>query len=115
MAKVIIEICPAEPRTSACLTDGREVKKNREVREALADCAKSGDAQEACAYVLRHIGVEFRIVAINPATGKHENRLATDEEKTATARAIYFESETDFEDREEAEIYLVWSAANEEF
>lgn len=111
MAKLIIEICPHEPRASICLANGESVHTDSEIAADLADCCKSGDAQQACEYVLDHIGVEFRIVA-QDAAGNYQNRLATDDEKDATARAIYFESETDFSDQRMAEIYLVWEAAN---
>ncbi len=110
--RLIIEICPAEPRTSPCLMDGSEVSADPEVSESLADCNRSGDCEPACEYVLRHVGVEFRIVA-RDAAGLYQNRLATPEEKTATARAIYFDSDADFEDESTAETYLVWDAARD--
>jgi hypothetical protein len=77
----------------------------------LADCARSGDCEEACRFVVNHVGVEFRIVALN-AAGEYENRLATADEKAATCRAIYFDSDTDFSDESTADTYLVWEAAN---
>lgn len=110
MAQLIIEICPVEPRTSACLMNGDEVSSDAEVSEHLSDCNRPGDCEGACLYVLKHVGVEFRIVARN-ANGEYENRLATPEEKEATARAIYFDSESDFSDEQTAETYLVWDAA----
>ncbi len=110
MARLIIEISPNEPRTSPCLMSGAEVGEDSEVAEALADCSASGDVQDACEYVRDVIGVEFRIVARNEA-GEYENRLATAAEKEATARAIYFESESDFADENLAEVYLIWDAA----
>lgn len=109
--RLIIEVCPIEPRASACLMNGAEVSSDSEIAEALADCRASGDNAEACKYVLESIGVEFRIVARN-AAGEYENRLATDAEMEATARAIYFESDTDFSDRDTAAMYLVWDAAH---
>lgn len=110
---IIIEICPNEPRTSACLADGGEISSNAEIAQDFADCRASGDNEEACRYVLRVHKPEFRIVARN-AAGEYENRIATDAEKAATARAIYFDSERDFaDDNEWTEIYLVWSAASD--
>jgi hypothetical protein len=111
-AALIIEICPREPRTSACLMNGDEVATDPEVAQHLADCNASGDCEDACRYVLRHVGVEFRTVARN-AAGQYENRLATDDEKAATCRAIYFDSDTDFSDPSMAELYLVWDAARD--
>lgn len=108
--KLIVEICPHEPRTSACLMNGAEVSEDAEVFEHLTDCNRQGDCEDACLYVLNHVGVEFRIIARN-ASGEYENRLATPEEKEATARAIYFDSKSDFSDERTAETYLVWDAA----
>jgi hypothetical protein len=113
MAQLIIEICPREPRATACLMNGDEVSADPDVSTHFADCNRSGDCEQACLYVLDHVGVEFRIVARN-ARGKFENRLATPEEKAATCRAIYFDSESDFSNERTAETYLVWEAASHE-
>lgn len=109
---IIIEICPKEPRTSVCLADGSEVSADPDVAAHLADCNRSGDCEPACLYVLREVGVEFRIVARN-ASGEYENRLATTEEKAETARRIYFESDADWSDETTVETYLVWDAARD--
>ena len=105
-AEFIIEICPHEPRASICDMNGESVANDSDI----AGCRASGDVEEACLYVLNQRGVEFRIIARN-AAGKYENRLATDSEISATARAIYFDSDSDFDDIETAMTYLVWSAA----
>lgn len=112
MSKLIIEICPREPRASACLTSGDEVTADPEVCAHLDDCTRPGDCAGACHFVLSHVGVDFRTVACN-AAGEYENRVATADEKAATCRAIYFDSEADFSDESTAEMYLVWQAANE--
>jgi hypothetical protein len=111
MARLIIEICPREPRASACLMNGESVSADADVARDMADCTRSGDCEQPCLYVLDHVGVEFRIVAKN-AAGEYENRLATPEEKADTARAIYFDSDSDFSDERTAETYLVWEAAH---
>lgn len=111
-AKLIVEICPFEPRTSACLMNGDEVSADTEVSEHLANCNASGDCEQACLYVLNYVGVEFRTVAKN-AAGEYENRLATPEEKAATCMAIYFDSDADFSDETTADTYLVWDAARD--
>jgi hypothetical protein len=108
---LIIEICPKEGRASVCLDTGESVIGS-EFESDLRDCNCSGDAQPACEYVRDAIGVDFRIVARN-AAGEYENREATAEEKEATCRAIYFESESDFSDESLAETYLIWAAAGE--
>ena len=100
---LIIEICPREPRASFCDVPA-------DLAEDLLDCTRSGDCEPACEYVRRHLRPEFRIVARN-AAGEYENRLATDDEILETARAIYFE--TEFDDVERAEMYLIWQAASD--
>ncbi len=110
-APIIIEVCPHEPRASMCLANGESVLGSDHESDVL-DCTSSGDVEPACSYVRDHVGVEFRIVARN-AAGEYENRLATAEEKAATCRAIYFESETDFSDESTAELYLIWQAASD--
>jgi len=101
-----IEICPNEPRAMfAC--------DATEHWDDILDCTRSGDAQEACDYIRDQIGVRFCIIA-RDASGTYENREATDDEISATARAIYFESETDFDDVDHARSYLIWEAANSE-
>lgn len=107
---IIIEICPSEPRTSACLSDGREISADPAIAAAMADCRASGDCQEACEYVRDVIGVDWRIIARQP-DGRYINRTPTPEEMTATGQAIYFDSETDFTDTDTAATYLIWSAA----
>jgi hypothetical protein len=104
--KYIIEICPNEPRASICGMNGESVANDSDV----ADCRASGDCQPACEYVLS-LGVEFRIVA-RDENGQYVNRLATDGELEATARAIYFDSDSDFTDSDTARLYLMWEAAN---
>ena len=108
---LIIEICPHEGRASMCLANGESVVGYAHWSD-IDDCASSGDCEDACAYVRDHIGVDFRIVARN-AAGDYENRLSTPEEMTATARAIYFESESDFTDADTAALYLIWQAASD--
>jgi hypothetical protein len=108
-APLIIEICPLEPRASMCLANGESVLGSEHESDVL-DCTKSGDAEPACSFIRDHVGVEFRIVARN-AAGEYENRQATADEKAATARAIYFDSDADFSEESRAELYLIWSAA----
>lgn len=110
MAQLIIQICPHEPNTSACLPDGREISADPSIWQDMADCRASGDVSEACEFVRDTLGVDWRIVALD-SYGNYENRAATDAELEATARAIYFESEADFTDRATCETYLIWSAA----
>ena len=106
-ARLIIQICPNEPSAYICGMNGESVAQDPD----LADCRASGDVQPACEYVRDRLGVEFRIVARN-AQGEYENRLATDSELEATARQIYFDSESDFADSDTAKMYLIWEAAS---
>ena len=112
MAKpLIIEICPCEPRASACLANGESIIGSVFESDML-DCTASGDAEPACAYVRDQIGIDFRIIARN-AGGEYENRAATADEKAETCRAIYFDRQTDFADENTADLYLIWQAAAE--
>lgn len=106
--RYIIEICPDEPRASICYADGSELPATD---SDIADCRASGDCEPACEYVRDDCGVDFRIVARN-ASGEYENRAASDSEMESTARAIYFESDSDFSDRDTAALYLIWEAAH---
>jgi len=100
-----IEICPREPRATVAEATPHALLD-------LADCIRGGDAEPMCAYVRDHHAPAFRIIARN-AAGEYENREATAEEKAETCRAIYFDSETEFDDEETAELYLIWQAADE--
>lgn len=112
-AALIIEICPREPRASACLADGRDVSADPRISAALADCRASGDCQPACEHVRDAIGVDFRIIA-RDASGAYVNRAATDAEMQATCEAIYFDSEpNEFAARDKAATYLIWEAASD--
>ena len=104
MNALVIEICPNEPRAEFVDVSG--------YIEDIAECTTSGDCEPACAYVRDHIGVQFRIIAKNHR-GEYENRLATDSEIERTARAIYFDSESDFSDMDVAAVYLIWDAAHD--
>ncbi len=104
--KYIVEVCPKEPRADICGPRGGSVAKHSDV----LDCTRSGDCEPACRYLLS-LGVDFRIVAKN-ANGEYVNRKATDQEIIDTARAIYFESESDLADLELAKVYLLWSATD---
>lgn len=103
MSALVIEICPNEPRADFVGVSG--------YTRDIADCTASGDCEPACAYVRDHIGVQFRIIARNEHGG-YENRPATELEVERTARAIYFDSESDFSDMNVAALYLIWDAAH---
>lgn len=107
---IIIEICPNEPRASACLANGESIVGS-DYESDMLDCVAQGDCEDACEFVRDQIRVEFRIVA-RDENGSFENRLATSREMAATCRAIYFDSETDFDDIENAALYLIWEAAS---
>jgi hypothetical protein len=98
-----IEICPNEPRADFVDVSG--------YIEDIINCTASGDCEPACGYVRDHIGVQFRIIAKNDR-GEYENRPATESEIERTARAIYFDSESDLSDMNVAALYLIWDAAH---
>lgn len=106
-----IEICPHELRTSAYMSDGESIKRDSDIGQDMADCVASGDCQPACEYVRDVHKPAFRITARNPS-GEYENRDATDSEICATARGIYFDSDSDLDsDADLARTYLIWEAA----
>jgi hypothetical protein len=53
--------------------------------------------------------VQFWIIAKNDR-GEYESRIASEIERTA--RAIYFDSESDFSYVSAAALYLIWDAAH---
>ena len=111
----IIEICPSEGATSVCRLNGARVSPKSTLFTDLADCCKSGDCREACRHVLTTYRPQFRTVRRMPdnASGGrvYANVLASDAELQACCETIYFESNTDFADRDNCELYLVWNAA----
>ena len=86
----------------------------------LMDCTGSGDAEPALRYFLDTYDVEFVTtlracypdVQFENADG-YERITALPHVLTATATAIYFESETDFTDTDTAKMYLLWQAASD--
>lgn len=108
-----IQICPSEGLTSPyVMPGGVSVSRYIHIAQDLLDCTRSGDCEPACLYVLEQWNPRFVIVAINPVTGKYENREATDSELAATAKTIYFDSDADFSDVRTAKTYLIWQAAS---
>lgn len=107
--QIIIEIVGDE--LYACDMLGDEITPSHPVWDDLADCCTSGDCEDACQFVIDQVGVEFRCIGRNANNGV-ENRLAIDADLQQVCEAIYFESDTDFSDRDNAELYAVWQAAN---
>ena len=110
MKNLIIEI--QSTYAGICTMEGESIIGSKWESDVL-DCTTSGDCWDACEYVLDHVGVEFRTVALDPETGKYENRIATSKEKQLCCEEIYFDHEPDeFSDETKANIYLIWEAAN---
>lgn len=107
----IIEISPGEGYTSACRLNGLTIAPKSELGQALRDCVKPGDCQDVCKYVLQTWKPVFRTVRKTGST--YENAVASDSELQTCCETIYFESDTDFADRDNAELYLVWQAASD--
>lgn len=105
----IVELCGDES-VNICRKNGANVSKRSELYKDLCDCIKPGDAEDACRYVISKHKPEFRIV--KQIDGEYKNVLATHQDKAAVCRAIYFESESDFDgDESLCETYLIWDAA----
>jgi len=103
----IIEISTCGSIT-VCTMDGDELSGG--VVVDLLDCAGSGDATEACMYVLDTYDPKIRIV--KKINGEYKNVLASKEDKKQVCESIYFESDTDFSDEDKANLYIVWYAAH---
>jgi len=95
---------------SVCKMDGSEI--DGDLLNDLADCNASGDCEPACRYVLDQYKPEFRIV--RKVGDKYENVIASAKEKKAVCKTIYFDSETDFDDEDNCNVYLMWEAAHDE-
>lgn len=94
---------------TCCAHDGNELEG--EMLSDMNDCNGSGDAEPACKYILDTYKPEFRIV--RNVGGKYQNVIASKEEKYQVCREIYGGSETNFNDEENANLYLVWAAASD--
>lgn len=94
---------------TCCTNDGNEL--DGEMLSDMNDCNRSGDAEPACQYILDHYKPEFRIV--RNVDGKYQNVIASKEEKHQVCREIYGGSDTNFNDEDTANLYLVWAAASD--
>lgn len=96
------------------LANGHEIHTDSPVFEDAQDCTGAGDAEPAIRYLMDNYEIEFRTIRqVSTDPVKFENVQASDAELTATARAIYFESDTDFEDIDNAKLYLLWQATSD--
>ena len=93
---------------TCCATDGKDLEG--EMLSDMNDCNGSGDAEPACQYILDNYKPEFRIV--REVGGVYQNVVASKEEKLQVCREIYGGSDTDFNDEDNANLYLVWAAAS---
>jgi hypothetical protein len=110
MADFILEIVGDD--VSVCRADGSEIAPGTDGFDDWRDCTGSGDAEPALRYLLNAHSIEFRTIARGP-DGQYVNRLAEPAEIAAACRAIYFDSETDFDDLDMAQLYLLWHAAHQ--
>jgi len=101
---LLIEICPKEPRADLA----QDIDAESTLATDLLDCTKSGDAEPACDYVAQTYDVQF--IVADPALD-YARRPALDSEITETCKAIYFDSDSDFDDSDICESYLIWETA----
>ncbi len=101
-----IEVSPKEPRANI----NHEIDTASALHDDLADCTRPGDAEGALRYILDNYGVRFTIQCEKL---EWKYREATDAELAETCREIYFESDSDFSDRDTAELYILWQAASD--
>ena len=93
---------------TCCTNDGNEL--DTEMLSDMNDCNRSGDVEPACQYILDHYKPEFRIV--RNVGGDYQNVIASKEEKFQVCRETYSGSDTNFNDEDNANLYLVWAAAS---
>lgn len=99
---------------SAYHINGSSIKKKSKLGIDLAACTKSGDAEPACRYIIEKYKPEFKIM--RKVNDNYIYEVATHNDKIATCKRIYFESNTDFPKSEEScDLYLVWDAAHQLF
>jgi len=96
---------------SACRKNGTEISRRSKLFSDLDACTGSGDAEPSCRYVLDAHKPEFRIV--KRIDGEYKNVLATPDDKREVCEAIYFDSESNFDDESICDLYLVWEAAHD--
>ena len=88
---------------------------NKEDHETIvddfSDCTSPGDSEPACRYVLENYDIDWRIV--KQIDGKYQNVSASDDDKRIFCETVYFDSETDFSDSDNSELYLIWEAAHQ--
>lgn len=117
MQKFIIELSGNDNVSVFCL-NGSNISPKSQLYKDLANCCKSGDAEQACKHVLETYRPQFRIVRwigleADGKTHKYENGIASHREKASVCQAIYFESETNFAGSESrCDLYLIWQAAD---
>ena len=109
-AQLIIELIGCE--ISFCASDGKELTKRHKIARDLLDCARTGDCEQSCKFVLSQYKIDWRMIVKSEA-GEYENVTASKEVKETVARAIYFASDADFSNENTAELYLLWQVASE--
>ena len=77
----------------------------------LLDCTGPGNAEDACQYILDQWKPQFRIVKL--IDGRYRNVIASDKDKQEICESIYFDSDTDFSDTDNSELYIVWETAHQ--
>lgn len=93
---------------TVCKMDGEMI--DGDALNDLMDCTGSGDAEGPCQYVLEHHKPEFRIV--KKVDGEYKNVLADADDKRKVCEELYGDSDTDFTDEDNANLYIVWEAAH---
>jgi len=107
-SKCIVEISTCGS-VSVCDLYGNE--PNGKLLENLQHCGAGGDCEPACRYFLDTYKPQFRIV--KKIDGEYENVIADENDKQLICQTIYFESETDFSDVDNSELYLMWQAGSD--
>ena len=76
----------------------------------ILSCTGSGDADDSCQYILTKYEPVFRIVKM--LDGRYRNVIASCKDKQDFCESIYFDSDTDFSDTDNAALYIIWEASH---
>lgn len=85
--------------------------EHKTIEQDLLDCTSPGDSESECRYVLDNYDIDWRIV--KQIDDEYQNVAASADDKRICCNMIYCDSETDFADTDNAELYLIWEAAHQ--
>ena len=92
-----------------CYMNGSDLREDSDLVRDLEKCSGGGDIEGPSQYILDAYKPVFRTV--RKTSEGYKNVLASAEEKRQVCEHVYFDSESDFSDESNCDLYLVWEAA----